>query len=363
MTKLQKTMVMNFGGDSCDTLVLTKGHGKNYLCDQHESVLHKICVFMNTLDLARFKQACTLTDKLVRPIWILERMLVDNGLSFTLAKCIYRNNVGYVEYILRKQVPHTYIVKGFVYSVYTGRTDMALFLLDHLCVERSNLVGDHKAQARCCIDCGVLHCFVHYICVDCSWQPDIVTTKDLMVMACESNNVTVLDKVVQKYGLICGQNDMMTALLSGSLDVIKYLRHQHGVRVGKRGLNVFTNSYSIFDDKLECLDYVLKNKITKLDWYSALSLAETAMVSSVARDVHAINRIFATHLKMRVLNKILMLYVEHNNDKFVDKLLSASPKIKVQPRLFKLIDEMPGLQKNVRMDALLYNRYMLKHRV
>jgi hypothetical protein len=299
-----------------EVIVLSKA--KDLISSMHESILHRICAFMSVEQLINFKQSCILCHDLVRPTWVIERMIFDYGPGYTLSLCIYRNNLKHVKYMMTKDVPMKYITKGFIYCLFNNRKEMALLLLENVCVENSDEVYDVSYYAYGCYLCQEQECFMHYIKED-AWdiygnnRHDKLTTKGLMALVCASNAVCVLKHVMTRYDISCGHDELATAVMYGSNDIIGYLCNEVGLKVGRKLIRCFLETCKA-NNKWECLEYMLSNKLAKLPGKSIPSLC--AHASKNNEHSRIINRIINAYAKMRYVNQALVqLDINRKNHK------------------------------------------------
>lgn len=348
--------------ESLETVIFKKNN-KNHVYEVHESIVDKIVSFVPSDDLISFKVTCGLMNQFIEHKYILERMNYEMGPGYTFARCVFTNNIRYTDIMLKeKMVEQHYINKGFLYAMFTRRTEVAYLLFHHLHVTKSNTIRpiqlcDHS------VHCHKSTCFLEYMhdnVYDMNGNNvfQTITSKELLGMACAAGDVDMVITIANKFGMKLGRDELDTAVCEGSIHVLEFLCSTKHLKINLNCISyLITTVYEHY--KWHVLEYILQKGYVKLNKRLIFNLVECAKTCSC--EACNVNYILHQYATQKMLNRALIEYVYNLQLPAIEDLMLRSSRVHIQPRIFRIIDSWDNF-KLLRLENILYNRYILNQR-
>lgn len=364
----QRTILSNDDEDVMtnpyESIVLKKDT-KNRVSEIHESILHNIIDFMTVNDLVAFKQSCKLANAFIDQEQLLQRMIEEDGLTYTFCRCIYNNHHEFVdELIVDEQIPIDVLIKCMIYCVFTRRNDMVFKLLQHIHLNECNVDGLNVLPYKDdCPVCEHLPCFAYY--VECVYDCDnainygIISDKALLRIACIADNVDIVNHLLKGGYTYCTPNDINLSVMNLAGNVVYYLIQHWNQKISFNTIRDFISTiYQELDWKfLKYLIDLNAIRLSKRLSYTFIHLL--SMKPQYTKHVHDLVEQYGTN---KLLDKLCMYYMSTMDLTALNMLMEQSKRLRVKPRLFRIIDNDDDLSKNVRLESFLLNRYILSNR-
>lgn len=337
--------------DSATNIILRKHGDVSWFASLHESIIHNILDHMELKDVLKMRQTSKYMNNIIDRETIARSTLRNHGHNITFCRAVYTSHYDLLRRTVHK-VDTNRVFKGLIYSVYTGRNDVARFLMD-------NVKFSDTRACRCCL-LRVSTSFCDRKCYNCcrdfmkEEDPFPIQFQDLFTIACSGNNVEMV-KYLWSKNVRWTQIDIKVCIKNYSNYVLEYLCNHKRARVPKTLVFEVLNDIFI-ENKFDILEDLLQRKIIKLGACYSFGIANMLCYEGISRDQFV--RLLDKYGSRRLMRNILKAAIHNTMERVIESILT-NVDIKITKKHLDYIHQT----KNLHIELLIVNKYELQQRM
>lgn len=340
--------------DSEDIILRKGGDGVSWFDKIHESIIHNILDHMELKDVLKMKQTNKYMCNIIDRDTVARSTLRNYGLNNAFCRATHKSHYDMLRRTVHK-VDFDKAYKGLIYSVYTGRNDVAKFLMD-------NVKFSANGACRCCL-LRVAHSFCTKNCFNCARDfmkeddPFPIAFQDLFTIACIGDNLEMI-KYLHSKNRRWTQFDIKMCLKNEAVDVLEYLCNHKGARVQKKA--VFEVLNDIFsENKYTYLEELLRRGIIRVGACYSFAIANMLCYKDCSRDVFV--KILDMYGSRRLMRNVLKAGFHNAMEHVVESIL-INTDIKITKKHINYSTESDFWRNNIRVELLVVNKYEMQQR-
>ena len=207
------------GDNEYDVVILNRGC--NYIYQVHESIVHAIHSHLNWNDLSAFKSSCRVANQIIHPSDVTRRLVQDEGSNGAFVICVYENRVEHAMFLLEHYaIDDMYLVNGLVYCIASNKNELALAIMHHTTkIAKFNEFDEIEYEIDHSIYCNQYKYGLQYM----QSFPRDLTYKQLLQIACSTNNVWFVDHLISQHQLPLAFMDLWVSMKYCNYAVLDYI--------------------------------------------------------------------------------------------------------------------------------------------
>lgn len=335
-------------------IILRKDGDVSMFDNLHESIIHSILDHLPVKDVLTMRQTNKYIGGLINCDTVARSSLRNHGRNTTFCRAVYSSHYDLLRRTVhRVDLNTTY--KGLVYSVFTGRNDVAKFLMDNI---NFNTEG---GACRCCLF-RVSESFCNINCYNCcadfmkSNDPFPIRFQDLMTVACIGNNLDMVKYLYSK-NLRWTQFDIKMSMRTNSIDVMEYLCKHKKARVSKKMVFELLNKFFI-EDNHKMFEEMLKRKIIKVGSCYSSGIANMLCYPDCSTDIFV--KLLDTYGSRRLMRNVLKAAFNSIVENVVKSILTHV-NIKITKKHLDYINREEW-SNNILVELMVVNKHELQQR-